>query len=114
MRKSHGAMVMILARKARKQSDQARVEERLKAGKCLNVKLDEAGRMTDCDNAANASRGNCLACQHSYNERLKSLSPEDAIEFEELAARKGWRLRPHEVIKIKSKYAWDRLGKDAG
>lgn len=114
MGKSHGAMVMILARKTRTRADQARVEERLKTRKCLNVKLDDNGLICDCENPANASRGNCVACENAFNDKLKSLSPEEAMEFEETAANKGWRLRPQEVRKIKSKYAWDRLGKDAG
>lgn len=81
MRKSHGAMVMILARKTRTRADQARVEERLKLCKCLNVKLDDDGHVCDCQNPANASRGNCVACENAFNDKLKSLSPEEAMEF---------------------------------
>ena len=101
---------IVISKRERTRSEQKRVEERIKADKCLMKKHDANEDLVDCDSSMTASCGNCTACQKALKDFLAALPPEQAAVKEQEVISRGWRLAPQEIRAIKSAYAFSRLG----
>lgn len=92
-------VVIVDTKRSRKA--QARVEERVAAGKCcMCEKLETAGPL--------GVNGNCDDCRYLVRATVAKLDHQEAIKFIAELIRDGLRTRSHEVRGLKRKHIVDR------
>lgn len=95
---------LVVAEVKRSAELQARVEERVKAGKCLHIEESASGKKCECSGSIH-SLGYCVVHVNSYNYERDRL-PTDAKKrlFSRSLELAGQKLRPGELRKLRRKF----------
>lgn len=104
------ALTLVLSRRVRSRKDQQRVEARAIARICLNKFLNEAGSSEthDCPSKAKR-RGLCGGCISAFDRKVASMSPQEAIDYEESMIQAGLLLRQQEIRELREANVMKRI-----